>query len=643
MVFIPLVIVIAAEFSLRVFQYGQNLDLFIPHREIDGHLIANPSVSLRYFSQQGHTSFGSDDVFSNKKQENTLRIFVFGGSTTAGFPYFFNGTFPGFLNDRLRYVFPEYDIELVNLGMTAVNSYTVRDLFRESLAHEPDLLVLYTGHNEFYGAMGPGSAEQSIFGTNRSLTLGYLQLKQLKLYQLIQNLISSLSKRIVTDDNQDTATLMARMARDHAIPYDSAIYHKTLDIFQANLSDIIRWAQKKKVPVLLGTVVSNLKDHQPFVSIHAKGVDEHYYAGEIEHARELMNSNKYSQALDILNNLIEVDPIYAMTYYYAGQCAEGLGVYEQARSYYSKARDYDALRFRASGDINEIIMRLGSQEGVYLTRVEEALGKASPRGLIGNDLMLEHAHPNLEGYFLIAKALSETILDQNLLSIATGRKLPPPNLSQSDDDFRRVIAVTPLDLKAAEYRIETLLSGWPFKDHRRFKTLSDFKPETKLEEVALDLLKKKLTYWRAHVNMIDYYDSLGKVESSMAECRALIKAFPKNWKSYRLMARTLIVAKRLDEALPFLIKVTEMSDDPFSHKWAGIILLEKKNHGDAIPFLIKSLSLKTDDHQARYNLAVAYHFSGQMDKAIKELERVLKDNPDFPNAREFYDRIRAVK
>ena len=73
------------------------------------------------------------------KSDSTLRVFAFGGSTTAGYPYSVNGTFPKLLEDRLAAAYPRYHVEMVNLGITAVGTHTVLDLMREALPYDPDL------------------------------------------------------------------------------------------------------------------------------------------------------------------------------------------------------------------------------------------------------------------------------------------------------------------------------------------------------------------------------------------------------------------------------------------------------------------------------------------------------------------------
>ena len=78
------------------------------------------------------------NLFLKEKPANGYRIFVLGGSTTAGFPYGNNLDFARILNRRLSDQFPEKKIEIINCAMTAVNTYTVLDLMDEILEQQPD-------------------------------------------------------------------------------------------------------------------------------------------------------------------------------------------------------------------------------------------------------------------------------------------------------------------------------------------------------------------------------------------------------------------------------------------------------------------------------------------------------------------------
>ena len=88
-------------------------------------------------------------AFSAKKKDTTKRIFVLGGSTVQGRPFSTETAFPIWLEMRLRAAFPNTKFEVVNVGGISYASYRVSKLVTEVLKHEPDAIVLYTGHNEF--------------------------------------------------------------------------------------------------------------------------------------------------------------------------------------------------------------------------------------------------------------------------------------------------------------------------------------------------------------------------------------------------------------------------------------------------------------------------------------------------------------
>ena len=100
------------------------------------------------------------------------------------------GSFSRYVKKRLELVYPNTPIEVVNISMTAINSYTLLDLFPGILDQKPNLVLIYAGHNEYYGALGVGSVES--FGNSRLLIKSILYLNQFKTTQLIRNFITKI-------------------------------------------------------------------------------------------------------------------------------------------------------------------------------------------------------------------------------------------------------------------------------------------------------------------------------------------------------------------------------------------------------------------------------------------------------------------
>ena len=87
--------------------------------------------------------------FAAVKPAQTRRIFVLGGSTVQGRPFSTETAFSTWLRLRLQAANPQLSFEVVNCGGVSYASYRVSKILDELLQHQPDAIVLYTGHNEF--------------------------------------------------------------------------------------------------------------------------------------------------------------------------------------------------------------------------------------------------------------------------------------------------------------------------------------------------------------------------------------------------------------------------------------------------------------------------------------------------------------
>jgi len=116
----PVAFFVLLELVLRSLNYGGDLNLF---REVvvNGKTCyaINPDVTV---GTSGRIRFGRCTPMISlrrRKGADTWRVFCLGESSTLGYPYFFNGSFPSMLRDRLETLWPEKKIEVINLGITA--------------------------------------------------------------------------------------------------------------------------------------------------------------------------------------------------------------------------------------------------------------------------------------------------------------------------------------------------------------------------------------------------------------------------------------------------------------------------------------------------------------------------------------------
>jgi len=369
----PVVLLVGLELALRWFQYGPDLSLFKLH-QIRGqsYYLMNPALKYRYFGTSHFAPSTSPEYFQVVKPRGVYRIFCLGGSTTVGYPYWYNGSFPSYLRDRLRATFPQKNIEIINVGMTATNSFTALDIARELAHYQPDLIIDYDGHNEFYGALGVASHQT--MGSSRFMTHLYLHLIHLRTFQLLRDAIQAVAGLIGRTDKPDSrGTMMETLARDRYIPYGSAMYDDACSMFRENLEDLKATCESAGVPLILGTQVSNLRDQPPFVSRNSPALPSEQgvlFQRLYTEGMELQSNGLWDSAIVAFRSAITVDSCFADAHYRLAECLDTAGRKHEALPEYIRARDYDELRFRMDSRFNDVVRTMEDHEHCFVSDIE---------------------------------------------------------------------------------------------------------------------------------------------------------------------------------------------------------------------------------------------------------------------------------
>ncbi len=458
---IPIVFLSLLELFLRVINYGGDQSI-VATIERKGKMFYTMSQSAgkKYFNKDRYYyRKGSHDYFEIEKTPNTVRVFCFGASTTAGFPYEYNAIPSEFLRERLATSYPDKNIEVINTAIAATNSFTVVEFEKELVRYQPDLFVVYMGQNEFYGAYGVGSTISA--GKNRWLIKTNLWLQHFRTYLLLENVINSVLGMTKSEKTNGDVTLMEEMIQNGSIAFNSSDYLTAREIFKENYDEVIKIAKENNIPIIISTLVTNEKDLPPFVSMNSKQISE----AENKKCKELYNSgledenkNDYETAIRKFQNSILIDPTQANVHYELGKCFLALKDFDSAKKYFILAKDLDGLRFRAPSEYNIIIRQLPRQHNVLLADVESIFRKNSTNGIIGNDLLIDHVHPNVRGYFLMAKSWFQAIKENKLI------KSNNKNFLDDDSLLWQNAPVTYLDSAIGELKIKLLKSKPPFQN-----------------------------------------------------------------------------------------------------------------------------------------------------------------------------------
>ncbi|MXZ16828.1 MAG: hypothetical protein F4069_10205 [Rhodothermaceae bacterium] len=612
---IPVLFFVLVEGGLRIIGFGEDYPLFVPVEAAPDYLVMNREVANRYFNQEVRVPTGLHDVFRAERDSSTLRIFVQGGSSAAGYPYYYGGSFSRMLEQRLQQTWPERRVELVNVAMAAINSYTILDQVDEILDQSPDAVLIYAGHNEFYGALGVGSSQS--LGRYRQIVNLYLRLQSWRTLQLIRSGLTQVAQ-VVSRNREGSSTLMERMVRRQEIELGSDTYQTGMRQFRGNLRSILNKYQRHDIPVFIGTVASNERTHPPFQSGLMPSVDPDQWNRAYE---EALRAEFLPVSIERMYKVIALDSMAAQSWFALGTLTDMQGDYIQARQAYIMAKDLDQLRFRATEEVNQIIREEAAGAGAILVDTQGSLREQANENIIGSDLMLEHLHPNLEGYFVVADAFYDAVYESRI----GGQRLNyvPREVARSE------VLFTQVDSIFGQLRLQKLLSSWPFQplDADLDANQDTMQASSKSEELAHALDDGELTWFAATDQLRAHYVEQGSYHLALKASLALLQEYPYLALPYAYAAGVLAAQGRLDEAVDYYGAANDLEESGSIHFRLGVLHQRKTQLELAEDHFERAVFLEPEVPEFQLQLARNHVLRGNWTGANEAVQALLELDP----------------
>jgi tetratricopeptide (TPR) repeat protein len=612
---VPFLLLVGIELGLRFARVGYPTSCFVKNKE------KNAYLSNQWFGRQFFPPQLARQPFLNsipiKKPEGAYRIFVLGGSAAQGEPdYSFN--FARILGKMLSYYNPTRKFEIINTAMVAINSHVVLKIAKDCAKLEPDLYIVYLGNNEVVGPFGAGTVFQS-FSPNRATIRASLWVKSLKIGQLLDSLVWNLSSK----EQKNRVWRGMEMFLENRVPFGDPRLEKVYAHFARNLDDIIDAGCDSGAKVIVCTVATNLKDNAPFASMHRLDLSEVHKMDWERHYREgieLEADTSYADAVDRYLQAVQIDDNYADLHYRLARCYLQLNRYEEAREHYRKARDTDALRFRADSQINRIIREIilsKKNDGAYLVDVERSFEEDEkiPNKLPGEELFYDHVHMNFFGNYLLAESVFSriiAILPESFRS-STADSAPHP----SEDKCATLLAFTKWDLYKILGRVLERVTRPPFTnqiDHDLRETkISERMNQLKnyLSPKVLDLvqkvyqaaLEKNPDDWILHNNFAEFLRERGEYDKAIAHWQSVLNTIPNFADVYNNLGALLIYDGKYDEGIDYFLKA--LSINPYlieAHINLGVVLEKTGKKEEAMKYLSEALRLSPGNETIRRHL-----------------------------------------
>jgi lysophospholipase L1-like esterase len=349
---------------------------------------------------------------------DSYRLLFLGGSTAQGYPHPPHATAAAHLQDTLQVAWPQKRVEVFNASIIAVSSFAVARTLEAAIVLQPDVVVIYSGHNEFYGAYGAASLRLG----GRSISAKRIH------YTLMQSRLAGLARRVIDlfRSGRDVSakpsdSLLDVMASAGEIGPDDERREMARENLRQNLTWMVRYCRQRDIPVVLCTLVGNDTGFEPehattFVDIHPPAVRDKWEdliarADALLSLTGKLDPQEAQEALSHLDEAAEIYDRHAFLHFLRGKALVAGGRAADARAEFLLARNLDTTPWRAPSAFNGTISQVALSEGAVLADVREAFQRQSPPQGVGTNLMSDHLHPSRSGQLLLARTVATSLLD----------------------------------------------------------------------------------------------------------------------------------------------------------------------------------------------------------------------------------------
>ena len=581
-VLLPFIFLALFEIVLRIFDYGNSTDLFIEYPANKNFLVLNPDASKKYFVNQSIATTGNAELFKKEKDTQTMRIFILGESTTLGYPYFHNASFHRWLQYRLMHTFPDRNFEIINLALTAVNSYTVLGFAKEIIKYKPDVVLIYSGHNEYYGTLGVASTDK-IGGSPYVVNL-ILSLREFRVMQLLTNVYAKFSGSAHSGTSGGTRLKM--MIADGKIRYNSDLYNRGVEQFTYNMKETLRVLNKNNIPVFVSNLVSNEKDMKPFVSFSTDSIGFPEFKENFKLGENALANRDSSLAYQYFQKANDVYREHARCNYYLGELAFQQKDTVEAKVWFTKAKDFDGLRFRAPEQINVILSELCAQySNAHLVDTRTAFERKSRNKVIGDELILEHIHPNLIGYAVLSDVFYQALKKDKCIVLVKEKEISFKQLMDA-------MPITTVDSLAGMYKIAKLKNSWPFSQALHHDSVI---VKTEEEKLAWKLSSRQITWQEAMDSLYTYYVNQNKFFEARKVTEGLVLENPTDPVFYERAAMLTGRLGDIKNTIFYFKKAFELSPTFDKARYLLVLYLKQDKPDEALPYVHYAMTNKTSN------------------------------------------------
>lgn len=323
--------------------FNENSRVFTTTGILRNQMITRPEKVISFVKQ----------TFRMPKPEDTYRIMILGGSNV----HYMQHNLYMMARRLSRTPGEKRRFEVINCGGLAYGTSRLRIMMPELLTYEPDMVLIYSGHNEFEELIHKALVNVETIPVQRvAYSLATLRVLRDALSMLQLTCLDAQRLRETLPPEIDASTGTYEFSGEEIARH--------MDVYRENLDAIISQCRERDIPVIISTVATN------------------YWEPDLHPAQA-----------DIRE---QIKRLYA-----EGNYTEGLAL---ARETLSRS-----IRHQASDTENGIIREVAERHGLHLVDGEHLIVEAEPHGVPGETLLSDRCHLTNAGREIVIHAFESEI------------------------------------------------------------------------------------------------------------------------------------------------------------------------------------------------------------------------------------------
>lgn len=577
--------------------------IFVPDKEQPDTYVTSPHFE----------TFINKQPFRKVKPAGLTRIFIVGGSAAYGFPYTEEYGFSGYLRRALEKAAPGR-FEVINAAGMSFGSHRVLDVLKDVVKHDPDLVIVYSGNNEYVernilpaAKTAPAAAEKIRALLDRT---DIYRAVRLALFRAAPKVFERRMKQDITDIRTNPQVARGDIGRS---PHtDAAI----LENYRNNITAMKELLVRQGVKGVFCAVPVDVGGWLPTSGL-PQFVDEsaaNRWLELVEARDRAFAGGDIAREVELMRQILEITPDDPGMLFNYGKILWALGERDQSYQTLVKAKDHDARPVRALSSFNRVIREtVDAKNGISLADLENRIREQFVQGQ-GNGIFLDYCHFTETGNKLAAQWLLPAI-----------QAIASPQL-----DIQYLSGLIREDARAATKNDyvrghELYAMGLTFENNNRFDLA------VKTYQQALAFLPE---FDHIYTNLGHIYVEQGDRERAVAMYDRALTINPRSHKVLLSLGYISIQEGRFDQAESYFAQAIDISPIlPGAYSGLGEVAMHRQEFRQAVKYYNETLRLGDDNVWLRKSLAQAYLALGDKKNAVLNWKKVLRFNPLDPETR----------